>query len=329
MLSRSQADVPPAGAAADLTRAPSGAPAPALDDLMLAMDVVDTLRHQEAVALRELAQDGRDAALKARLREIYEGQGLVVSDRILDEGLTALKDSRFTYTPTPPGTGRLLADLWIRRGAIGAGLAIALVVAGAVLGWSTWQRASAERAAEAARIELAETLPHTLATAGAAALAEARTTEASAAATRLQAEGAAALARGDRAGVTASIAALDRLRAALVQTYDLRIVSAPGERSGVFRVPDVNSSARNYYLIVEAVTPDGTRLSLPVRNEETGKTETVSRWGVRVPQATYEAVRRDKTDDGILQNDVVAQKPRGGLAPVPLMPLSGGAITKW
>ncbi len=107
------------------------------------------------------------------------------------------------------------------------------------------------------------------------------------------------------------------------------IVSRPGERTGVFRVPDANTGARNYYLIVEALDPSGTALALPVTSEEDGKTATVSKWGVRVPKATYDAVARDKGDDGIVENRVLADKPRGQLAPAYRMPVSGGAILSW
>ena len=42
-----------------------------LDELMLAMDVVDTLRHKELVLARELEGEDRDAKLLEQLREIY------------------------------------------------------------------------------------------------------------------------------------------------------------------------------------------------------------------------------------------------------------------
>ena len=35
------------------------------------------------------------------------------------------------------------------------------------------------------------------------------------------------------------------------------------------------------------------------------------------------------SDDGILQNDILAVKPRGALEPVYRMAVSGGAITQW
>lgn len=326
---RVAADTIMAESAAAAPSAPAGPGGPVLDELMLAMDVVDTLRHQEAVALKELEQDGRDDVLKERLRRIYESQGLAVSDRILDEGIKALKESRFTYEPTPAGFSRSLAGLWVRRGTLGKALAVAAIVVAAWGGWSYWQQVSAGREAAAARVELTETLPRQIAAAGAAALGEARTGDARDRIAQLQADAASALSRSDAEAARVVLAALERVRAELVQVYQLRVVSRAGEDSGVYRIPDVNTGARNYYLIVEAVAPDGRPLQFPIRSEENGQTETVSKWGIRVPQSTYEAVRRDKMDDGILQNDVIATKPRGALDPVYSMAVSGGAITEW
>jgi len=80
---------------------------------------------------------------------------------------------------------------------------------------------------------------------------------------------------------------------------------------------------------VEAVAPDGRKLSLPIRNEETGETSSVTRFGVRVPEEVYEAVRRDKSDDGIVQKNRFGIKRRGTLAVDYQMPFEGGFITKW
>ena len=51
-----------------------------LDDIMLAMDVVDTLRHEQDVISRELSSDARDAAFVGRVKQIYAGQGITVSE---------------------------------------------------------------------------------------------------------------------------------------------------------------------------------------------------------------------------------------------------------
>ncbi|HUG62622.1 MAG TPA: DUF6384 family protein, partial [Methylomirabilota bacterium] len=119
------------------------------------------------------------------------------------------------------------------------------------------------------------------------------------------------------------------LRADLVRAYVLRIVSRPGEPSGVFRIPDVNEASRNFYLIVEAVTPGGDVISLPVTSEEDGQTRVVSKWGVRVPESVFDEIRRDKEADGIVDEAILAEKPRGSLEPAYAMPVLGGAITEW
>src|ERR687897_3217190 len=112
------ATLPPAPAPAGAERLPVRN----LDELMLAMDVVDTLRHQDNLVSRELDEERRDAELLERLRRIYKGQGIEVPDKVLQEGVRALKESRFVYTPPPPGLARTLATLWVQRGRVGRGL---------------------------------------------------------------------------------------------------------------------------------------------------------------------------------------------------------------
>ena len=126
-----------------------------------------------------------------------------------------------------------------------------------------------------------------------------------------------------------SSAELSALRDELTREYTLTIVSRPGESTGVWRRPPAGSQARNYYLIVEAVAPDGRKLSLPVRNEETGAVETVSKFGVRVPEATFEAVRQGQARRRHRAEQPFGVKRRGKLAIDYLMPFEGGFITKW
>ena len=86
------------------------APAPAadnghvgLDQLMLAMDVVDTLRHQQDLVDQALAEDSRSAALIERIRGIYANQGIEVPDSVIAEGVEALRRDRFVYQPPASG----------------------------------------------------------------------------------------------------------------------------------------------------------------------------------------------------------------------------------
>ena len=280
-------------------RADKPVAAPKLNDLMLAMDVVDTLRHEQGLVQRELDQANRDDVLKKRLRELYEGQGLEVSERILDEGIKALKESRFTYERKGSALMRGLAMIWVRRTLV-AGILAALVLAALLFlcNW-WWQWSSDRQEAEASRIELTQTLPDALNAAALAASAEARTPQAKDAVDALEAEAAIALSRSNAARARDVIANLESLRDDLALTYNLVIVQRG--QSAVETTPDVNPNARNYYLIVEAIAPDGSKLSRTITNEETGQKETVDLWAVRVPQQTYETVRDDKLDDGIIQ----------------------------
>lgn len=301
-----------------------------LDELMMAMDVVDTIRHSELVVERELAQGDRDAALRERLREIYRGQGLEVSDAAIDQGIKALRESRFAYTPPAPGLGRSLSLFWIRRGVYGRWVGSALVVATALWGINYFGfELPRQRAVEQARIELSEELPRALKEAAGAARVETRDPAIIAQIDGLERDGQAALARGDATVARTSVASLTELRDRLVSTYVVNVVSGQNETSGVWRVPDNNPGARNYYLIVEAVRPDGTRQSVKVLNEETGKSETVTRWGVRVPESFFQSIRDDKVDNGIIEKNPVGTKARGELDPRYVFPKEGGAITSW
>jgi hypothetical protein len=316
--------------AADLEAPAPSRPPQTLDELMIAMDVVDTLRHREDLVRRELDEEGREAELIERLRRIYRDQGIEVPDKVLLDGVKALKESRFVYTPPPRGWKRTLLTAWARRDVYGrrTGLAAAVVAAG-LGGYYLLEVRPARLAQEQARIELTQTLPKALRQAHANIMVIATDPAAKEKADALLADGERAIRDGNRAGAAKARAELTTLTDDLAREYTLTIVSRPGESTAVWRRPPGRSAARNYYLIVEAVSPLGEKLKLPIRNEETGEIETVSRFGVRVPESVYEAVRRDKTDDGIVRKNVLGIKRRGVLAVDYQMPSEGGYITKW
>jgi hypothetical protein len=160
-------------------------------------------------------------------------------------------------------------------------------------------------------------------------LSEARQDDARRQAEKLYTDAMTALEKGDVAAAQKGYALLQQFYDQLVQEYQLRIVSREGVRSGVWRVPQNNPNARNYYVIVEAVTADGKRLELPITSEEDGKTHSVKQWGLRVKASVFEQIKRDKVDDGIINNNVFGLKKRGYLQPRYLIPTTGGAITNW
>jgi hypothetical protein len=119
------------------------------------------------------------------------------------------------------------------------------------------------------------------------------------------------------------------LQRTLAQEYQVRIVSRPGEPSGVWRVPQSNPRARNFYLIVEAVDRVGRPVEVPITSEEDGRTVRTSKWGLRVPPEEFERVRREKLREGLIEHPVVGSKPVGELAPYWDIPTTGGAILHW
>lgn len=413
-----------------------------LDEVMLAMDVVDTLRHEQQLVERELASDERDQALFEKVKRMYASQGLEVTDEIIAAGVAALREERFAYRPPPPKGTLWPAKLYVnrRRWAKAAGvLAVSLcavllvyrfafvapearqrvkaaqeinarisrqqdqvtiarhrlgnlnqtlkstvdkasqsseVAAGRVFSEAAPQLAGADTKLQAfdklpltpdvapdslageadaiqqrleqragilnevkAHLDKAEAavadlsalamLREKLAGQLHSLLAESREHAAREQAEKLYADALAALNSGDVQEARKGSAALQDLYGRVVQEYELRIVSGPGAQSGVWREPPGRSGVRNYYVIVEAVTPQGERLTMPITSEEDGATRSVSQWGLRVDGGLFERIRRDKADDGIIQNNRFAVKDRGTLTPRYLMPTAGGAITQW
>ena len=413
-----------------------------LNEVMLAMDVVDTLRHQQSLVDRELGTDDHDQALIAKVRKIYADQGLEVSDEVIAAGVKALREERFTYTPPKKSFQLTLAHLYVNRGRWakrGAWLLAVLLVIylGYQLAVVAPQKRNRQKVAQAInlridrqqdqisvakermarlnnslievkeaglhkasvattglvdqaeqdmsaareKVQALETLeittrvdgeqlaknsdtvtgrldqrkelisalsahldsvekavttldelkilPEKLIAQRDRILSEVRQKDVGRQAEELYTDAMAALGRGDVAAAQKGYALLQQFYDRLVQEYQLRIVSREGVRSGVWRVPEKNPNARNYYVIVEAVTTDGKRLELPITSEEDGKTRTVKQWGLRVKASVFEQIRRDKMDDGIINNNVFGAKKRGYLQPNYFIPTTGGAITQW
>lgn len=101
----------------------------------------------------------------------------------------------------------------------------------------------------------------------------------------------------------------------LTEAFEVRIVSGTGQQSGIDRyfTDDAGTRAPAFYVIVQAMTPDGQLLSRPIRNAETGQWETVSTWAERVPADVYERIRADKQADGVLDETLFAVKRPGSI----------------
>jgi len=136
--------------------------------------------------------------------------------------------------------------------------------------------------------------------------------------------------RSERLQAQESVRQLKQLVADLSEEYTLIITG------GKWRFKNSDPSVRNYYVLVEAVDPRGVKLTKRIQNEEDGTAATVKQWGERVPFAVYERVRKDKQDNGRIDQDVFGRKARGRLeVEVELRSDDGeilprsGQITRW
>ncbi|MEM9670035.1 MAG: DUF6384 family protein [Pseudomonadota bacterium] len=316
--------------------APSSAATPAdhedqkLDDVLLAMDVVDTLRHREKMVARELDEEEREAELLSRLKEIYVAQGIEVPERILKDGVAALKEQRFAYTPPRNSLPVRLARIYIARDRWIKPVVVSVTALVAALGAYEFGVARPERLrAEDVRIEVTETLPNQLNALRAEIQDIAAEADVDALAETLYQDGLAALEDNKPDDARDLIRELETLKADIARTYEVRVRYANGARSGVFRIPENRPGQRNYYLIVEAVDPRGNLIEVPIFDEERQTQRRATRWGQRVSQAVFNRVAEDKQDDQIIQNDVIGAKPSGRLKPAYTVETPGGAILEW
>ena len=301
-----------------------------LDDVMLAMDVVDTLRHDRALAARDMASVERREDLIARLRGIYKAQGINVPDDVLLDGVKALEEQRFAYAPPKAGLGTSLARLYIRRRKwLPLLYTIAFIIGS--LGAVNYVGFVRPAQVQADRVErlLKNELPMQLEQARDKAIDLAETQTLKTTARDIYAAGEIALVDRNITAAETAVAELNDLGRALGQTYQLRIVSRYGEASGIYLDSLSDSNVRNFYLIVEAVDATGNVLRVNIEDERDKITEAVTKFGVRVPQSVFNAVAADKRDDQIIQDDILGRKERGVLTPQLKFDGPVGYIVEW
>lgn len=477
----------------------TSAPRPPLSKVMLAMDVVDTLRHHRSIVETELNEDVRERALIERVRAIYEAQGIDVPDEVIREGVEALARDRFTYKPPERTLAVRLAELYVRRGFYAKIALVLLALGGAVWGTKAYanhkqdqaliqgftarvddqdrmtsavegrlgavernlqgiapdarpaviaelatdararldqvrermqawqashdplpaadypeQKSQGDKQFETRRDFIASVsrdvgliessiqvisllrktskeIGSTMAMLGGMSISDEDSvrieTMRKAAIAAIEAGDAtrgkervaqlATLVRSLRAAerakqdIRSELALLDmnirglptlnedianeldalreraegNVKAARIseaqnivreltwmvgvldQAYEMRIISRHGVKSGLWRHPVGRPNVRNYYIQVEAIGADGRPQTLEFKNEEHGKMVKSNRVAIRVPKSVYEAVKKDKLDNGIVDNFVFGTKRRGEREPDYEYETDGGWIT--
>ena len=289
---------------------------------MLAMDVVDTLRHRQGLVERELKSGDRRMRLIEQLRQIYHSQGIEVSDDVLEQGVTALEEDRFSYKPPGTGLSLALARMYVRRSRWLKGVLAIIILTLALL---SANYLDFDLPQFGAADEIHSALDDTFSQIVGISKSEAATARAQV----LLQSAKLSLDDDDVSAAEVKLAGMQVLLNTLTKNYEIRVFSRPNDRSEVLLVPDANPDARNYYLIVQAVDRTGRPRPLEVKNTEDGVMRVVDSWGLGVDEATFQSFSADKQDDGIIQNNRVGEKPRGYLQPNYSVAITGDTITDW
>jgi len=293
-----------------------------LEDLMVAMDVVDTLRHQQGIAERELDGEARRTRLLDRLREMYRGQGIDVPDHVLEEGIDALEQERFQYKPVATSWRTRLAHIWVSRGRWGKPMGFLAVLGSLFYGVYFATDILPER-------QLKANLPEQLESSLNSINELAKNRDIVDDAARSASQATAAINNGEYAEAKAIVEGLESIQAQLAQRYEIRVIARANEKSGIWRTPPNNPNGRNYYLIVEAVDSNNNVLELTILNQEDNRAARKKTWGLRVNESVFFKIAADQRDDGIIQSNKVGEKLAGYLKPKFIIPTTGATITEW
>ncbi len=302
-----------------------------IDPKILTMDVVDLLRKERELTGHDLTETMSEDELSLHLQSIYEAQGIDIIDDVVIDGIAAYKDQRYVYQPPRKGLSRKLALLYINRRKWLPLLLTLTLIFGSItainyVGFVRPQKVESERIEKL----IAQTLPDNLAEKHAAAIEIAATDDLKSQADQLLALGQDALDKRDVQTAQRMSQELATFSDDLRQAYQIRIVSRPGEYSGVFRINhDGGQEVRNYYLIVEGVAADGNLVNVQITSEEDQRTKRTKIWGVRVSENVFNRVAADKRDDQIIQDAIIGQKQRGHLTPEYSTETLSGLILDW
>lgn len=297
------------------------------------MDVAAAIRKERLTAEQQLNIAETKQLLRERLLETARITGDPVTAQEIDAAIDAYYERRHEFAPPEPGLETLLASVYVRRGTL-TKIALLLATAAAIV-WSSFAfgLVGPKRAKRAL-----DKLYGQAQTTAAVVDQLAQTPDLHEQAEQFLARAEAARAAGDAGALRTLNAELMERVATLKQQYTLRVAGGEGEQSGVDRYfeDDAGKRISGYYLIVEAQSPSGEPVRLPVYDAELKRTVLTSRWAEQVPQEVYDAVAADKQADGVLDTRDFAEKEVGRLEPTIRLtgpdgaPLTRGRqITQW
>lgn len=287
-----------------------------LHEMTRIMDVAATLRKERALVEQQLNIDEIKTELRQRLLAAAKISGDPVSEAEVDAAVDQYYDRLHEYREPPASFAKFLAHCWVlRKYLAAAALALAtaigvmwgLLVAG-VLPGEARTRLVTEQAHAALQYQLNEA-EQLAAAIKRISVEPAATPDAE----RLAAVAAVAFEQRDGNKFAAAMDSLKLLQAELELQYGLFIVNAPGEQSATERLwtDEKGTRTSGYFVFVDALDEQGRPVKVPIRNRETDRTETTSRWAEQVPEKVFDRLRKDKQSDGVLDERNFGSKPRG------------------
>ena len=320
--------------------APSAAAAinASMNDMLRMMDVASALRRERETAEAQLDLATAKQQLRKRLMATAEAAGEDVKIEEIDAAIDEYFKRQHRYEDPPASWGRFWASVWVMRNKLLVALLLVLLLAAIVIGAIVMVNRGggepeggsgddgAARAARSAptRDGRAYADFETLVAAG---LKMAADEDARSRIAAIATDGETAFAANNGVALRTSRRKLDELLERLRAEYEVRIVSRPGQLSGIDR--KFNGRVSGLYLIVEAITPAGKRLTLPIANgEKSGQIFRVKQWGEQVEQRIWDRIVADKKADGVVDENVFARKARGFYRETVVLEDGRGGIVK-
>jgi Family of unknown function (DUF6384) len=315
-----------------------------LKGMVQILDIASAIKADKKAVLNELNVESERLKLAKQIKDAARLDGEDLSDDVINMALDAYFSDRFKFIPPKPSAALLFANIYIKRNLILAICSLILLLtfsywlilsnSSPIFGVKAQQNRYKARASYYANLieeqsklisQIAKeksllTEVNNLNSLG-ESLAE-KPTQDGESIERLE-------------GVAKEI---NSIREELFKEYEVRIVSREGEKSGIDRyyTDDDGKRVSGYYLIVEAVAPDGSILLVNIRNSEDGTSKLVTKWAERVPEVIYFRILEDKKSDGRVDEYLFARKRRGYLNQEVVMeedsgtPLNSlGQITSW
>lgn len=347
-----------------------------MDDMLRIMDVATALRRQRETAEAQLDVATAKVRLRERLLATAAAAGEPVTAAEVDAAIEEYFRRQHEYRDPPRSWASVWAHLWVMRGSLLVMFCVLSIATVGVVFLAQSVASSFTRSPEQPKTEIPRPvfstpptqtspvphvapLPTPSAPVPAQVPAPVRDTNAelaalwasferdAAAATALAADddarrrvqrvvtlAASANTAGDLVRLRSAVGDLGALMQRLDQEYVVTIVSRQGEQSGVDRYQ--NGKLSGYYAIVEAIAPNGSKLSQSIKNAETGNTDSVTKWGELVPDEVWNRIVADKKADGVVDDAEFARKVRGSYAETTTIldglgkPLGRGRqITRW